>query len=201
MVARPAQEIAADFKEIVIAPDYDKAALEILASKKNMRLMRVPLTQAPRFEYRSLDQGALIQESDQGGPGLTETKLVSKRKPTESELRDLDLAWKLCAHVKSNAITLVKNQTLIAAGAGQMSRIDSVEIALSKSRAHGHDAKGSVCGSDAFFPFTDNIETLAKNGVTAIVTPSGGAKDEEVIAAADAAGISLLFAADRHFRH
>ena len=153
------------------------------------------------MELRSALEGILVQQSDGGASLIDSAQLMTVRGITDSERADLQLAWALCAHVRSNAITVVKDGTLLAVGAGQMSRIDSVEVALMKARQHEHDLQGAVAASDAFFPFPDSVVALAAAGVSAIVAPSGAKRDTEAVAAADQAGISLLFVSDRHFRH
>lgn len=196
-----AEEVRKDFAEIVVAPSFAPAALEALRTSKNLRVIRVCGFQPAQYEMRSIEGGVLLQERDGGVSAVAQAELVTQRKPSEAELRDLQFAWMLCAHVKSNAIVLVNDGMLIGTGAGQMSRIDSVEVALSKAAAHGHVVKGAVAASDAFFPFADNIERLSQQGVVAAIAPRGAKRDDEIIAAAQKAGISLLFCADRHFRH
>lgn len=198
-----AQEIRKEFFEIVIAPRFSRDALDVLKGSPSLRIIETELTRSIRPEIRSVEDGILIQDPDPGPSPISEARLVSDRTPTHSELLDLDLAWKLCAHVKSNAIVLVREGTLIGAGAGQTSRIDAVEVAISKAKTHGHDlTKGNVvAASDAFFPFPDNIEALSQNGVSSIITPGGAKRDEDVIKAAKERGVTLLFTNDRHFRH
>ena len=201
VTVKVAEELCADFKEIIVAPGYDEAALKLFSTKKNLRVLEVSLDGGSRYEIRTLQGGALVQQVDPGASPISAAELVSSRPASAAELADLELAWKLCAHVKSNAITLVKDGTLIGTGAGQMSPIDSVEIAISKAKANGHKLGGAVCASDAFFPFTDNIETLAKEGISCVIAPAGAGKDDEVVAKAKELGVSLYFAGDRHFRH
>ncbi len=197
-----AEEVRGDFAEIIIAPDYEPAALDELRKSKNLRIIRANLgNQHFGMEMRSAMGGMLIQEADRSVSQVNEAELVSKRTAQEKELSDLQLAWNLCSHVKSNSIVIVKDSTLLAVGAGQMSRIDSVEVALMKAKNHGHDLTGAVAASDAFFPFPDSVDTLAAAGIKAIVAPKGAKRDAEAIATADKCGISLLFVGDRHFRH
>jgi len=139
--------------------------------------------------------------SDVASSTVEDAQVVSKRAPTAQEKADLAFAWTMCAHVKSNAIALAKDAMLLGVGAGQMSRIDSAELAVSKARTHDHNLSGAVAASDAFFPFPDTVEFLAKSGITAIIAPGGAKRDPEVIAVADALGIALIFTTDRHFRH
>ena len=196
-----ALDIAGEFAEVVVAPSYEEKALQILCKGKNLRVLKTPLERKVKFEVRSVQSGVLIQGSDTHVSLIEEAKVVSKRAPTESELFDLRFAWTMCAHVKSNAIVLSKDSMLLGVGAGQMSRIDSAELAVSKAKTHEHVLKGAVAASDAFFPFPDTVEFLAAQGITAIVAPGGAKRDPEVIAAADSLGIALLFTNDRHFRH
>lgn len=197
-----AREIRGDFAEIVLAPGYAPEALAALRENKNLRVIQVPTAGNQRgIELRAVEGGILIQESDRGTASASDARVVSRRAPTESELRDLDFAWTVCSHVKSNAIVLVKDQTVIGVGAGQMSRIDSVELALSKARTHEHTVRGAVAASDAFFPFPDSVQTLVSAGITAIISPGGAKRDEETVAAADAGAAALLMSDERHFRH
>lgn len=201
MTAEAAENIAGDFAEIVIAPDYDRGALEILSSSKNLRVLRCSMKPVGTYELRSIQAGYLIQGLDRNVSDVHEAESASQRKPTDNEYKDLEFAWTMCSHVKSNAIVLVKDGLLVAVGAGQMSRVDSAELAVSKAKAHGHDLQGAVAASDAFFPFPDSVEFLAKSGVTAIIAPSGAKRDADVVEVCKKLGIALLFAKDRHFRH
>ncbi len=196
-----AEEMAADFAEIVLAPSYAQDALARLQKKKNLRVLQIDINKSSQTEMRELVSGMLIQEVDAGVSSIEEASLVSERSATDTEKRDLQFAWTLCTHVKSNAIVVAKNGCLLATGAGQMSRVDAVEVALHKAAVHSHDLQGAVAASDAFFPFPDALELLAGAGVTAIVVPSGAKKDEEIIERANQLGVSLLFVSDRHFRH
>jgi len=193
------------FLEVLVAPDVTADALAALkagaAWGKNLRVVACGATarrdaQAPRFAVRSITGGALVQERDV--PRAVELAWKTKRAATDAERRDLDVAWKIVKHVRSNAIVLVKAGQLVGAGAGQMSRVDSVEIAVKKA---GERAKGAALGSDAFFPFKDGLEAAARAGVTAVVQPGGSKRDTEVIAAADEHGIAMAFTGTRHFRH
>jgi phosphoribosylaminoimidazolecarboxamide formyltransferase/IMP cyclohydrolase len=193
------------FVECIIAPEFEPAAIEILTTKptwrKNVRLLKVgPLDFAqPRAEmldFRRVDGGLLAQFRDRGAS--SEWKPVTKRQPTEKERADLEFAWKVCKHVKSNAIVLAKDGMAIGVGAGQMSRVDSVQIAIRKA---GERVKGAVLASDAFFPFRDNVDAAAAAGVTAIVQPGGSQRDADSIAACDEHGLVMLFTGVRHFRH
>jgi phosphoribosylaminoimidazolecarboxamide formyltransferase/IMP cyclohydrolase len=201
--AEVAQAVREDFAEIIVATAFSAEALTVLRSSKNLRIIRVtPHTASVRrHELRIIEGGVLLQEIDQHLSDVREAQVMSRRAPTNAELSDLEFAWRVCAHVRSNAIVIAKDTTLIGVGAGQMSRIDSVELALSKARTHGHNLQGAVCASDAFFPFPDSVEALAAAGVKAVIAPKGAKRDAEAVAAADASGMALLFTDDRHFRH
>jgi phosphoribosylaminoimidazolecarboxamide formyltransferase / IMP cyclohydrolase len=189
------------FIECVIAPDYESHALGALKKwKENVRLLKTgPIAGFPEgLDYRRVDGGLLVQTRDVGADKPDAWKVVTKRKPTEDEFMALHFAWFVCKHVKSNAIVLANGPQIVGVGAGQMSRVVSVEIAAKKA---GDRAKGSVLASDAFFPFPDNVELAAAAGVTAIVQPGGSVKDAESIAACDKHGIAMLFTGVRHFRH
>ena len=199
-----AQQIKTRFVEAIIAPDFEKNALKILAKKKNLRLLQLSTLNSPlstkAYDYRRISGGLLIQEKDnQLFKGRL--RVVTKRKPTKKETEDLKFAWVVAKHIKSNAIVLVKNKATIGVGAGQMSRVDSSEIALRKAEKSNLTVKGTVAASDAFFPFPDGVELLAKKGVRAIIQPGGSIRDKEVIAAADKNKIAMVFAGIRHFRH
>ncbi len=196
-----AQEIGKTFFEAVIAPDYAPEALEILKQKKNIRLLKtLPIR---RYEITGWDMkkvvgGMLVQDRDTQMLAAAQAKVVTKRSPSAEELKALDFAWKLVKHVKSNAIVFCREDRSIGIGAGQMSRVDSVKIAALKAAS---PLKGTVLGSDAFFPFRDGLDEAARHGVTAVIQPGGSVRDEEVIAAADEHGIAMLFTGMRHFRH
>jgi phosphoribosylaminoimidazolecarboxamide formyltransferase/IMP cyclohydrolase len=189
------------FVECIIAPDYEPYALEGLKKwKENVRLLKTgELTGFPQgLDYRRVDGGLLVQTRDYGADKPDEWKTVTKRKPTEAEFHALHFAWFVCKHVKSNAIVLAKDTQVVGVGAGQMSRVVSVEIAVKKA---GAKSRGSVLASDAFFPFPDNVHAAAAAGVTAIIQPGGSVKDKDSIAACDQHGIAMLFTGVRHFRH
>jgi phosphoribosylaminoimidazolecarboxamide formyltransferase/IMP cyclohydrolase len=189
------------FVECVIAPDFEPDALDALKKwKENVRLLKTgPLTGfAEGLDYRRVDGGLLVQTRDVNADKPDDWKVATKRKPTEAEWQALHFAWFVCKHVKSNAIVLANGNAVVGVGAGQMSRVVSVEIAIKKA---GDRAKGSVLASDAFFPFPDNVELAAAAGVTAIVQPGGSVKDADSIAACDKHGIAMLFTGVRHFRH
>ncbi len=189
------------FVECVIAPDYEPPALDALKKwKENVRLLKTgELTGfAQGLDYRRVDGGLLVQTRDVGADNPDAWKVATKRKPTEAEFLALHFAWFVCKHVKSNAIVLAKDTHVVGVGAGQMSRVVSVEIAVKKA---GDKSRGSVLASDAFFPFPDNVHAAAAAGVTAIIQPGGSVKDPDSIAACDQHGIAMLFTGVRHFRH
>ena len=196
-----ATELAKLFVEAIIAPDYEPDALSILSAKKNLRLMELlptrPETSWARFEIRRVSGGVLVQDTDSLVFG-TESRIVTKKKPTESESEDLHFAWTVVKHVKSNAIVLARNGCTVGVGAGQMSRVDSVRLSIEKAHPA---ASGSVLASDAFFPFRDSIDLAARAGITSIIQPGGSVRDDEVIQAADEYGISMIFTGLRHFKH
>ena len=209
--AAAAEKFAAIFTEVIVAPDADDAAKAVLARKKNLRLLLtggLPDPAAPGLTFRSLSGGFLAQTRDAGRVAPQAMKVVTKRSPTEAELADLVFAFRVCKHVKSNAIVYAKDLATVGVGAGQMSRVDSARIAAWKSveaaKAAGLDrplAQGSVVASDAFFPFADGLEAVVAAGATAVIQPGGSIRDDEVIAAADAAGVAMVFTGMRHFRH
>ena len=209
--AATAEEICQIFTEVVIAPGADDAARAVFAAKKNLRLLTtdcLPDPKSPGLAYRQVAGGFLVQDRDNGVISEADLKVVTQRAPSAKELKDLLFAWKVAKHVKSNAIVYVKDGATMGIGAGQMSRVDSTRIAARKSadmaEALGLAAptvKGSVVASDAFFPFPDGLLTAAEAGATAVIQPGGSMRDDEVIAAADKAGLAMVFTGQRHFRH
>ncbi|MBD3803818.1 MAG: bifunctional phosphoribosylaminoimidazolecarboxamide formyltransferase/IMP cyclohydrolase [Thioclava sp.] len=209
--AATAEEITKIFSEVIIAPAVDEAAKEVIAKKKNVRLLEtggLPDTTAPITTYRQVAGGFLVQDKDNGVITLDDLKVVTERQPSEQELKDLLFAWKVAKHVKSNAIIYVKDGATVGVGAGQMSRVDSTRIAARKAEdmmeACGMaetPTKGSVVASDAFFPFADGLITAAEAGATAIIQPGGSMRDQEVIDAANERGLAMVFTGMRHFRH
>jgi phosphoribosylaminoimidazolecarboxamide formyltransferase/IMP cyclohydrolase len=209
--AATATAITDIFTEVIIAPDADEAACEIIAGKKNLRLLLSDGLPAPHddgLSVRNVAGGYLVQNRDNGHIDVGNVTCVTKRQPSASEMADLLFAWRVAKHVKSNAIVYVKDQATVGIGAGQMSRLDSSRIAARKSAdaaeacgASAPLATGSVVASDAFFPFADGLLSAAEAGATAIIQPGGSIRDDEVIAAADAAGLAMLFTGMRHFRH
>jgi phosphoribosylaminoimidazolecarboxamide formyltransferase / IMP cyclohydrolase len=199
--AETARNVAEDFAEIIVAPEFSQDALAILSSKKNLRVLRVSLNSSNAVEFRSVESGMLLQTSDKAVSLFSEAEQVSGEPVAKSMKSDLELAWAACAHVKSNAVVIVKEGMLVGTGAGQMSRIDSTELALSKASFHKHDLVGAVAASDAFFPFADSLELLAERGIKAVIAPKGSRADAEVIETAKRLGVALFFTNDRHFRH
>jgi phosphoribosylaminoimidazolecarboxamide formyltransferase/IMP cyclohydrolase len=188
------------FVEVMIAPEFEPAALALLQEKKNIRLLRTGGQRAVggRYEGRGVEGGMLVQTVDTVGEDLSNFKVVTKRQPTNEELEQLVFAWKVCKSVKSNAILLARDFASVGVGAGQMSRVDSARIAVEKA---GERSNGAVCASDAFMPFSDSLEVVAAAGVTAVIQPGGSVRDEEVIAKADELGVAMVFTGHRHFRH
>jgi phosphoribosylaminoimidazolecarboxamide formyltransferase/IMP cyclohydrolase len=209
--ADTAAEIAKLFVEVVIAPDFAPGALEVLAKKKNVRVLAaggLPDPAATGLQVRSLAGGYLVQTRDSGRIAAGDLKVVTKRQPSDAELADLLFAFRVAKHVKSNAIVYAKGGATVGVGAGQMSRVDSSRIAAWKAeeaaKAAGESvsrAKGSVVASDAFFPFADGLLAAAAAGATAVIQPGGSIRDDEVIKAADEAGLAMVFTGMRHFRH
>ncbi|WP_420457607.1 bifunctional phosphoribosylaminoimidazolecarboxamide formyltransferase/IMP cyclohydrolase [Rubrivirga sp.] len=199
-----AQAIDAVFTEIIIAPAFEDGVLDFLQQKANRRLVRADLAPArTQWNVRSTAGGLLVQDPD--APLAADVgeqwTVPTERRPTEREWADLDFAWRVCKHVKSNAIVYARDGATLGIGAGQMSRIDASEIAVAKGAKSGLDFDGCVVASDAFFPFADGLEAAAEAGATAAVQPGGSVRDDEVIAAADARGVAMAFTGRRHFRH
>ena len=199
-----AAEIIKIFSEVIIAPEISAGALKLLASKPNVRVLAtgaLPRPQDPRMTVRSLSGGWLLQTADTGHIDESQLKVVTKREPTPQELKDLLFAFRVCKHVKSNAIIFAKDLQTVGIGAGQMSRIDSTRIAAWKAGEAGTAIKGSVVASDAFFPFPDGLLAAADAGASAVIQPGGSIKDKDVIAAADERGLAMVLTGMRHFRH
>ena len=190
------------FVEVIVAPEFEDEAVEILGRKKNLRVLegiaRWPL---PSFDYKRVRGGVLVQERAPTTIDTTGWQVPTKRKPTDEEMRDLLFAWRAVAAVKSNAIVLARAGQTIGIGAGQMSRVDAAFMAVHKAKHSGHETRGAVMGSDAFFPFRDGVDQAADAGVKAIVQPGGSVRDAEVVAAADEKGIAMVFTGKRQFRH
>lgn len=191
------------FTEIVIAPSFSEEALELLKQKKNRRLIRIKKspTAAKATSFRSIFGGLLNQQADTSPIDATEFKVVSKRRPTEQEMKDLLFSWKVVRHVKSNAIVYAKDGRTLGIGSGQTSRVDSSEIAVLKAEKEGLELAGSAIASDAFFPFADGVEAAAKAGATAVIQPGGSIRDSEVIQKADEYDMAMIFTGQRHFKH
>lgn len=196
-----AGRLAEIFLEVIIAPSFSKEAMEILTKKKNVRLMELPLDafRSDELDFKKVTGGFLLQDRDMHSfDNFSSLSVPTKRKPADEELSALEFAWVVAKHVKSNAIVYVKGTRTIGVGAGQMSRVDSSKIAATKAN---FPLEGAVMASDAFFPFRDSIDEAASRGIKAIVSPGGSVRDDEVIQAADEAGIAMVFTGIRHFRH
>jgi phosphoribosylaminoimidazolecarboxamide formyltransferase/IMP cyclohydrolase len=205
-----AEAIASTFIEAVVAPAVDADARTILAAKPNMRVVTADFGGLRRggLEIRSLLGAALVQERDivaeahePWGPGRKELQVVTRRQPSAEEWTALRFAWRVCAHVKSNTVIFTDAARTLAIGAGQMSRVDAVEVAIMKARRGERTLAQSVAASDAFFPFRDGLDAVAGAGATAVVQPGGSVRDAEVIAAADEHDLAMVFTGRRHFRH
>jgi phosphoribosylaminoimidazolecarboxamide formyltransferase/IMP cyclohydrolase len=187
------------FTEVIVAPDFEATALEILKTKKNLRVLRAHRNaNANGFEYKQISGGMLAQARDTHQLQQSDLQVVTKRAPTAGEIRDLMFAWTVCKHTKSNAIVYARERQTVGVGAGQMSRIDSVKIGAMRAQL---PIQGSVLASDAFFPFRDGLDEAAKHGITAVIEPGGSVRDAEVIAAADEHGLAMVFTGVRHFKH
>jgi phosphoribosylaminoimidazolecarboxamide formyltransferase/IMP cyclohydrolase len=184
--------------DVILAPGFSEDALQELKRWRDVRILRIPDGDATPYDLRRVGGGFLMQETDRKPDDALVLKAVSKREPSEEELADMRFAWRVCKHVKSNAIVLVKDRTLLGMGAGQPNRVTSVRLAVERA---GDRARGSVLASDAYFPFFDGMAAAAAAGITAAVEPGGSVRDPEVIAIADAAGMALVFTGERHFRH
>ncbi len=201
---KTAETVHGIFTELLIAPSFSNEALEVLTKKKDRRLIRASyemLKESLGFDFKSVAGGILYQKTDTELFSNDGFKTVTKRAPGNEELEALQFAWKVCKHVKSNAIVYTSNDRTLAIGAGQMSRVDSSRIAVEKAKLMGISLEGSVCASDAFFPFADGLEQAAEAGATAVIEPGGSIRDEEVIKAADERNIAMIFTGMRHFRH
>jgi phosphoribosylaminoimidazolecarboxamide formyltransferase/IMP cyclohydrolase len=189
------------FLECVAAPAFSADALATLRAKKNLRLIAtgLPDTESSPLQFKRVSGGLVVQSRDDGAGGqVARGKVVTRRSPSPEEMTGLEFAWRVCKHVKSNAIVLAKGERTVGVGAGQMSRVVSVQIACEKA---GAETSGAVLASDAFFPFPDGIEAAARRGVTAIAQPGGSVKDADVVATADRLGLAMVMTNIRHFRH
>ena len=197
-----AKEITSTFVEVVAAPEFEPDALQELKRKKDIRLLDIgpKVAGIPEgMDMKKITGGLIYQDRDLGAiPDIRKLTVATQRKPTEEEYEGLAFAWKVCKHVKSNAIIFATRDRTIGIGAGQMSRLDSVRLAVMKAQ---FPLKGTVLASDAFFPFRDGLDEAVKAGVTAVIQPGGSIKDDEVIKAANEHGIAMVFSGMRHFRH
>ena len=194
-----AQEVTKIFTEVVIAPDYDAAALELLQTKKNLRVIRMnSAARTNELEFRQISGGMLVQTKDVHELHEADLKVVTERQPTAEEIRALLFAWTVCKHTKSNAIVYARADQTVGVGAGQMSRVDSVKIGAMRAQL---PVAGSVLASDAFFPFRDGLDEAARHGITAVIQPGGSVRDDEVIAAANEHDLAMVFTGVRHFKH
>ena len=201
LVAASVNEV---FTEVVIAPDFDGDAIEIFRSKKNLRVLRLvaeDVSGSPKFEFKQLSGGFLVQSKDTKRVGPADLKIVTQRQPSPQEISAMLLAWNVCKHVKSNAIVIANETQTLGVGSGQMNRVDSVRIAAMRAERFDLPLKGAALASDAFFPFRDNVDEAATLGIGAIIQPGGSIKDEDSIKAADEHGISMVFTGFRHFKH
>ena len=206
--AEAAKSVIEVFSEVIVAPEYDEEALEIFKSKKNLRVLRVAGGNAAvterverALEYKQISGGFLAQEQDIYKVSESELKVVSKNQPTDADTRAMLMAWRVCKHVKSNAIVIANEHQTIGVGSGQMNRVDSVRIAAMRAERFSLPIRGAALASDAFFPFRDNVDEAAKMGISSIIQPGGSVKDEETIAAADEHSIVMVFTGIRHFKH
>ena len=202
--AEAAKAVVEIFSEVIVAPDLDDAALEVFAAKKNLRVLRVSgqrTADRSRLEYKQIGGGFLVQDADVHKLALDDLKIVTERRPSDDEVKAMQLAWTVCKHVKSNAIVFANGEQTLGVGAGQMNRVDSVRIAAMRAERFSLSLAGSALASDAFFPFRDNVDEAAAFGVTAIIQPGGSIKDDESIAAANEHGIAMAFTGIRHFKH
>jgi phosphoribosylaminoimidazolecarboxamide formyltransferase/IMP cyclohydrolase len=198
-----AREVDKIFTEVLVAPGFSDEALELLSRKKNRRLLRFHPDRIPRdqLDWKRIYGGVLIQDSDSALESIAACEVVTKRKPTDDELRAMSFGWRVVKHVKSNAIVFGAADRTLAIGGGATSRVDAIHQAAGKAKRVGLDLAGSVLASDAFFPFPDGIEVAAQAGATAVVQPGGSVRDEEVIEAADRLGLAMVVTGVRHFRH
>jgi phosphoribosylaminoimidazolecarboxamide formyltransferase/IMP cyclohydrolase len=198
-----AQLMSEHFFECILAPDYESGALEILQKKKNIRLItyKKDRTCLNRVQIRTVTGGLLVQAEDTLNVNIREKEIKTEREPTEYEWKALEFAWKVVKHVRSNAIVFATDKQLVGVGAGQMSRVDSTDLAVQKAKNAGLSLAGTVVASDAFFPFRDGIESLAKSGATAVIQPGGSIRDDEVINAAEEYKLAMVFTGKRHFKH
>ena len=197
--ATAAAMVAGPQADVVIAPSYGATTIDALAKKrKNTRVLQAPAPEAPTIDVRQISGGFLVQEPHHFAADRSSWKVVTKRSPTDGEWRDAELAWRICGHVKSNSIVLVKDRQAVGIGAGQQNRVEAGEIAAKKAAGR---ARGGACASDAFYPFPDGIEAAAGAGVAVIMQPGGAMRDEENTTRADELGVAMVFTGERHFLH
>ncbi|HEX7520791.1 MAG TPA: bifunctional phosphoribosylaminoimidazolecarboxamide formyltransferase/IMP cyclohydrolase, partial [Acidimicrobiia bacterium] len=197
--ATAAAMVAGPQADVVIAPSYGATTIDALAKKrKNTRVLQAPAPAPPTIDVRQISGGFLVQEPHHFAADRSSWKVVTKRAPTDEEWRDAELAWRICGHVKSNSIVLVKDRQAVGIGAGQQNRVEAGEIAAKKAADR---ARGGACASDAFYPFPDGIEAAAGAGVAVIVQPGGAMRDEENTTRADELGVAMVFTGERHFLH
>ena len=196
--AATARAVVEIFTEVIVAPGYEDTAIEILKTKKNLRVLKAETETTDSLEYKQISGGMLVQTRDTHRLKREDLKVVTKRTPSEDEIRALLFAWSVCKHTKSNAIVYAREGQTVGVGAGQMSRVDSVKLGAMRALL---PVAGSVLASDAFFPFRDGIDEAAKHGITAVIQPGGSVRDAEVIAAADEHGLAMVFTGVRHFKH
>ena len=191
------------FTEVVIAPDFDDAALQVFKTKKNLRVLRMnsPIGESDSLDFKQVSGGMLVQDRDTHRLTFADLNIVSERQPTDEQVKAMLLAWRVCKHVKSNAIVLADSARTLGVGAGQMNRVDSVRIAAMRAERFDLPVNGCSLASDAFFPFRDNVDEAAKLGAAAIIQPGGSVKDDESIAAANEHGLVMAFTGIRHFKH
>jgi phosphoribosylaminoimidazolecarboxamide formyltransferase/IMP cyclohydrolase len=200
--AATARAMSGLFVEVVVAPSFHEEALAVFAAKKNLRVVELPVSRAVgALDYKRVRGGFLVQDAFAFDPSEQQWTMPTRRTPTDLELNDLRFAWAAVASVKSNAVLLARDEMAIGIGAGQMSRVDAAFLAAHKAHEQGHATEGAVLASDGFFPFADGVEQAAAAGITAIIQPGGSVRDDEVIAAADAAGIGMILTGRRQFRH
>jgi phosphoribosylaminoimidazolecarboxamide formyltransferase/IMP cyclohydrolase len=191
--------VAGPQADVVIAPGYAPGTLEALQKKrKNTRLLEAPAPGTDRLDFRQISGGFLVQDAHHFASTRNDWRVVTKVAPTPEQWRDLELAWRICGHVKSNAIVLVKDGQAVGIGAGQQNRVESGEIAAKKAAGR---ARGGAAASDAFYPFEDGVEAAAAAGVAAVIQPGGAMRDEQVIERADELGLAMVFTGERHFLH
>ena len=198
-----AKEILNLFVEIIIAPSFDKEALKLLSAKPNIRLLELDITKdLSGYDMRKIQGGLLVQERDRGMlEDMRALKVVTKRKPTDDEYEAMAFAWKVCKHMKSNAIIYSSSDRTLGIGCGQTSRVDSARLAAMKAANYNISLKGSAVASDAFFPARDGIDVIAEAGATAVIQPGGSIKDADTIATCDEHDMAMVFTEMRHFKH